>query len=66
MTNYFFTLSFGMRNGTFTGKKLAGTINAKGCDYKQSRKIINGLDKADLIAGYATNFEAILTSSMIA
>jgi len=58
-------MSFGMRHGTFTGRKLADTINAKGCDYKQSRKIINGLDKATLIAGYATNFEAVLTSSLV-
>jgi len=57
-------LSFGMRNGTFTGKKLADSINAKGADYKQARRIINGLDKADLIQGYATNFEAVLTSSV--
>ena len=58
-------MSYGMRHGTFTGRKLADTINAKGCDYKQSRKIINGLDKADLIAGYATNFEAALKSALI-
>ncbi len=59
-------MSYGMRRGTFTGKKLADYINAKGADYKQARRIINGLDKADLIQGYATNFEAVLTSSLIA
>ena len=57
-------MSYGMRHGTFTGKKLADYINAKGADYKQARRIINGLDKADLIQGYATNFEAVLTSSV--
>jgi putative chitinase len=57
-------LSYGMRNGSFTGKKLADYVNAKGADYKQARRIINGLDKADLIQGYATNFEAVLTSSV--
>jgi hypothetical protein len=57
-------LSYGMRHGTFTGKKLADYINAKGADYRQARRIINGLDKADLIQGYATNFEAVLTSSL--
>ena len=57
-------LSYGMRNGSFTGKKLADYVNAKGADYKQARRIINGLDKADLIQGYATNFEAVLTSSL--
>lgn len=58
-------LSYGMRNGTFTSKKLADYINAKGADYRQARRIINGLDKADLIQGYATNFEAVLTSSVV-
>jgi hypothetical protein len=58
-------LSYGMRNGSFTGKKLADYVNAKGADYKQARRIINGLDKADLIQGYATNFEAVLTSSLV-
>jgi hypothetical protein len=58
-------LSYGMRNGSFTGKKLADSINAKGADYKQARRIINGLDKADLIQGYATNFEAALASSLV-
>jgi hypothetical protein len=59
-------MSFGMRHGTFTGKKLGDYINAKGSDYQQARRIINGLDKADKIAGYATNLEAVLTSSVIA
>jgi putative chitinase len=58
-------LSYGMRKGTFTGKKLADYINAKGADYRNARKIINGLDKADLIQGYATNLEAALTSSRV-
>jgi predicted chitinase len=58
-------LSYGMRKGSFTGKKLADYINTKGADYKQARRIINGLDKADLIQGYATNFEAVLTSSVV-
>jgi predicted chitinase len=58
-------LSYGMRNGSFTGKKLADYVNAKGADYKQARRIINGLDKAELIQGYATNFEAVLTSSVV-
>jgi hypothetical protein len=57
-------MSYGMRNGTFTSKKLADTISGTKCDYTNSRKIINGLDKAALIAGYATNFENILRGSM--
>jgi hypothetical protein len=56
-------MSYGMRNGTFTGKKLADTISGSKCDYTNSRKIINGLDKAALIAGYATAFESMLRAS---
>ena len=41
-----------MINGTFTGKKLR-TYK----DYVSMRRIINGTDKASLIAGYATHFE---------
>src|ERR1044072_565102 len=56
-------MSYGMRNGTFTGKKLADTISGAKCDYTNSRKIINGLDKAALIAGYAVAFEKMLRDS---
>lgn len=53
-------MSYGMRNGTFTGKKLADFITGDKCDYKNARKIINGLDKWDVIQGYAQKFETIL------
>jgi len=53
-------MSYGMRNGSFTGVKLSMYINNDGCDYLHARKIINGMDKAELIAGYAEKFEAIL------
>jgi putative chitinase len=59
-------MSYGMRRGSFTGKKLGDYINAGSNDYKQARRIINGLDKADLIAGYAVKFESILRSSLAA
>ncbi|MBV8202606.1 MAG: hypothetical protein JOZ15_18475 [Acidobacteria bacterium] len=59
-------MSYGMRRGSFTGKKLGDYINAGGSDYKQARRIINGLDKADLIAGYAVSFESILKGSAAA
>lgn len=54
--------SRGMREGLFTGKKLADFINGK-ADYRNARKIINGLDKADEIADKARKWEAILTDS---
>jgi len=53
-------MSFGMRNGSFTGKKLADFINDAGCDYFHARRIINGLDHAQDIAGFAQQFEQML------
>lgn len=49
----------GMLNGWFTGKRLRDYIREAG-DRKQyfnARRIVNVLDKADLIAGYALEFE---------
>ncbi len=57
-------ISYGMRNGTFTGKKLSNYINDAGCDYTNARRIINGLDQAAKIKGYAVNFEKILKDSL--
>jgi putative chitinase len=58
-------MSHGMVNGSFTGKKLADYISVSDVktDYRSARKIINGLDKADLIKGYASSFEKMLRSS---
>jgi len=53
-------MSYGMRNGTFTGKKLGDYINKKTCDYVGARKIINGTDCDRKIANYAERFEEIL------
>lgn len=50
----------GMRLGTFTGKKLADFISVDKSDFRNARKIVNGMDKADLIAGYAKQFDALL------
>jgi putative chitinase len=59
-------MSYGMRNGSFTGKGLSKYINDTGCDYVNARRIINGTDKAQTIAGYATKLEAILRASVVA
>jgi predicted chitinase len=48
-----FILVHGFKNGTFTGAKLDQYINDKRCDFLSARRIINGMDKASLIAGYA-------------
>jgi putative chitinase len=49
----------GMTEGWFTGKKLSDYLGAK-TDYVNARRIINGTDKAQTIAGYAQKFEAAL------
>jgi putative chitinase len=55
---------YGMFNGIFTGRALKNYIGDpdKGqiVDYRNARRIINGLDRADLIAGYAKEFEEAL------
>lgn len=45
----------GMRRGWFTGKRLADFDS-----YPNMRRVVNGVDRADLIAGYAGKFEAAL------
>ncbi len=52
----------GMIEGWFTGKKLSDYIGAK-VDYKGARRIVNGTDKAALIAGYADTIEAALRAA---
>ena len=46
-------LVLGCKEGWFTGKKLSDYINGSTTDYTNARRIVNGLDKASLIAGYA-------------
>jgi len=56
-----FILRHGMTNGWFTGKKLSSYLPAEGVatrdQYIQARRIINILDKADLVEDYAQIFE---------
>lgn len=59
-------MSYGMRNGSFTGAKLSRFISGDTCDYVNARKIINGLDQAERIAGYAQKLEQVLRASVIA
>lgn len=62
----FAIMTVGMFEGIYTTKKLSDYINAKKTDYKNARKIINGLDHAAMIAGYATEIEKILKTSAVA
>lgn len=52
----------GMKGGWFTGKRLDDYIFQSKKDYANARRIINGTDKASLIAGYADIFEKALRS----
>lgn len=53
-------LFVGMELGSFTGKSLADYISDGPADYEGARRIVNGTDKASLIAGYAKAFEKAL------
>lgn len=50
----------GSEIGMFTGKKLRDFLPG---NYREARRVINGLDKATLIAGYAGQFERALQAA---
>jgi putative chitinase len=54
-------LRHGMREGWFTGQGFSDHLTDTGpagrAQFRSARKIINGTDKADLIAGYALEFQ---------
>lgn len=59
----------GMEEGWFTGQKLDAIVDDEidgdeFADFKRSRKIINGADRDELIAGYAMTFLAALVASV--
>jgi hypothetical protein len=56
----------GCSEGWFTGKKLADYIKPGSVDYVNARMVVNKLDKAELIAGYARKFEAALRAAQYA
>jgi hypothetical protein len=63
--NYAVPILFdGMLDGWFTGKELADYRTDKGYDYVRARAIINGKDKAALIASYAVGFERAIEEAM--
>ncbi|MGZ2484256.1 putative chitinase [Rhizobium pisi] len=53
----------GMACGLFTGKKLGDYFTATKADWLSARKIINGLDRANDIAGYGKLFLAALKAT---
>lgn len=48
-----FIMVHGFRTGGFTGRAITQYINNSHTDFIHARKCINGMDKAQLIAGYA-------------
>jgi len=50
----------GMLQGSFTGHKLADHLNATTEDWVNARRIVNGTDRAEKLAGYAMAFHAAL------
>lgn len=50
-------LVLGMRDGTFTSIKLSDYDTSAGYDYSGARTIVNGTDRAELLADYARTFQ---------
>lgn len=54
----------GMEQGLFTGKKLADYFHGDVQDWINARRIVNGLDRAEKIAGYAKAFYAAISYTL--
>lgn len=54
-------LVLGCCKGWFTGRKLGDYLESDPPDYTQARRVVNGIDRASLIAGYAARFEEALS-----
>ncbi len=56
----------GMTEGWFTGKRFASYLPATGratvAQFTSARRIINGIDRAEKVAGYAMSFQAALAA----
>jgi putative chitinase len=54
-------LFLGMTRGMFTGKKLGDYFNSKANDWINARRIINGTDRASLVADYGEQYYAAIS-----
>jgi hypothetical protein len=54
----------GMARGFFTGKKLPDYFNKQSENWIEARRIINRLDKAEMIAGYGKNYYAAISHTV--
>ena len=57
-------LLIGMREGSFTGRKLADHFDGSRADWRGARRIINGLDRADSIAETARTFDRAIRAGL--
>jgi len=57
-------LIVGMLQGLFTGKKLSDYIKPGEVNYKEARRVVNGLDRASEIGWIAEKFENIIKGSI--
>lgn len=55
-------LAVGCVEGIFTGRRLADYIN-ENTDYINARRVVNGTDRAETIAGYAMAFQTALEAA---
>lgn len=53
----------GCMSGWFTGSALTSHIDPLKANYRSARRVVNGNDKASLIAGYAKRFESALRAA---
>lgn len=53
-------LAHGMLKGRFTGVALKRFIDGDECDYIGARRVVNGMDQARKVAGYALKWENLL------
>lgn len=51
----------GMKRGSFTGKKLADYFNPSKEDWYNARRIINGIESADLVASHGRKYYAAIS-----
>ncbi|MDX3928862.1 MAG: hypothetical protein QHC90_24040 [Shinella sp.] len=53
----------GMLSGAFTGRRLAQYFDGSKADWTNARRIINGLDRAALVAGYGRAYRRALNGT---
>ncbi|WP_062017459.1 hypothetical protein [Aureimonas sp. AU4] len=53
----------GMLVGTFTGRKLGQYVHDGDADYREARRVLNGTDHAETIAGHANLFDGALVAA---